>query len=155
MKNLALLSPVSKVVSISEEKIDKNGKSYKQFKVQGLNKTREVHGGIEMDIITPGRRVSINQHEDSYLTPGNPDPFYKANVGDFIAVGIYSATGLEPYEITNDETGEVREVTSYTFGVIRGRDPEKTMNSNGRQFPGTEVTQREEVKTSVFADDED
>lgn len=150
MKNLTKLSPIATVINVSEDKQDKNGTTFRTLRVQGLSLVEEVHGGIVMQVKTRGKEVSINQYETSYLD-GKPDPFFDAKVGEHVAVEIWRADGLTPYEITNNETGEVREVNSYTFGLVRGSgSPEAYLKNQGHSFAGMsgEVTSSETVEST-------
>lgn len=134
--NLKLMSPISQVIAVSDIKQDKNGRNYKTFRLQGLNKKKEIHGGIEIEVKVPGRKVSINQYEENYLN-GEPDTFYNASVGDYLGVEIYTAQNLEAYEIPDAETGEVREVTTFTFGITRGENPMTFLKNRGLIFDST------------------
>lgn len=141
--NLIQLSPIAKVLSVSEDRQDKNDRTYRLLRLQGLSESEEVHAGIRIKVRTPGRKVSITQYEESYLN-GEKEDFFDAQEGEHIAVGIFQATNLEPYEIEDTETGEVREVTSYTFPVIRGQNPVTVLKNAGHQFEGEEPMETEE-----------
>ena len=52
-----------------------------------------------------------------------------------LAVEIWTAQ-TEPYDIVDTETGEAREVSSYTFPVIRGDNPVTVLENAGRQLLG-------------------
>ena len=156
MKNLTKLSPIATVINISEDKQDKNGTTFRTIRVQGLSLVEEVHGGIVMQVKTRGKEVSINQYETSYLD-GKPDPFFDAQVGDHVAVEIWRAENLESYEITNPESGEIREVNSYTFGLVRGSgSPEAYLKNQGHRFAGMNseaVSEKTEETVTNFIED--
>jgi len=149
-QNLKQLSPIATVLDVSEDRKDKNDRTYRLLRVQGLAKAEEIHGGIVMTVNTPGRKVSITQYEESYLN-GEKEPFFDSKPGDHIAVEIFQANNLEPYEIPDTETGEVREVTSYTFPVIRGQNPVTVLKNAGRRFADDEMgeTVKDEVGYSI------
>lgn len=134
-KNLTLLSPICRVIDVSDIREDKNGREYRLLRLQGLTLTKEVHGGIEVTVKAPGRKVSMTQYKESYLD-NNPDAFWDSKVGDHVAVEIYAAQNLESYEIVNQDTGESRDVTSYTFPVIRGQNPLNVLKNAGHSFEG-------------------
>lgn len=142
-QNLTQLSPVSQVLDVSEERLDKNDKTYKLLRLRGMTETKEIHGGIEINVKTPGRKVSITQYEESYLD-NEKEPFFDAQEGDFIAVEIYQAKNLKPYEIIDNDTGDVREVNSYTFPVVRGQNPETVLKNANHEFEGAETTEEAE-----------
>jgi len=127
-----MLSPIVEVVNVSEIRQDKNGRNYKLLRLQGVTETEEVIGGKTYTVKQRGKRVSITQYKESYLND-EQDPFFDANVGDMLGIEIHTAQ-TKPYEIVDDETGEVREVTSYTFPVIRGDNPVTTLENAGREL---------------------
>lgn len=128
------LSPVSEVIGISELRQDKNDRNFKVLRLQGLTETEEVIGGKSYTIKNRGKKVSLSQWEESYLN-GEPDAFFDAQEGDMLAVEIWTAQ-TEPYDITDEDTGEVRSVTSYTFPVIRGDNPATVLENSGRTLKG-------------------
>lgn len=127
-----MLSPISEVVNVSEVREDKNGRSYKLLRLQGITETEEKVGGKVYTVQQRGKRVSITQYEESYLN-NEQDPFFDAEVGDMLGIEIFTAQ-TKPYEIVDDETGEVREVTSYTYPVIRGDNPVTTLENADREL---------------------
>lgn len=131
---LKQLSPVAEVINVSELKQDKNDRNFKVLRLQGLTETEEIIGGKKYTIKGRGKKVSLTQWERSYLNQ-EPEPFFDADKGDMLAVEIWTAQ-TEPYDITDDETGEVREVSSYTFPVIRGDNPVTVLENAGRQLLG-------------------
>jgi hypothetical protein len=130
MQNITQLSPLAEVISIKEGGEDKNGNSFRTLRLRGLSESIREVNGISVRVKSRTKEVSMNQWEDSYLTPGTADPFYDANVGDFLAVGIYRAD-VEPYDIIDNTTGEVNEVSSYTFPVHEGDNPSTVLSSAG------------------------
>lgn len=134
---LTKLSPIVTVKSVSEPKEDKNGRTYKVLRLQGISESVEVIAGKKYNIRERGKEVSLTQHKESYLN-GEPDPFWDAKEGETLGVEIWNAQGLKPYDIVDSETGETREATSYTFPVIRGDNPKTVMESSERYFADEE-----------------
>jgi hypothetical protein len=138
MQNLTELSPIAQVVEVSAMKQDKNDRNFKTLRLEGLAQSYENHGGVNILVTNRSKQVSMNQWEESYLD-GRPSPFFGSKVGDHIGVSIFQAV-VEPYEITNQSTGEVREVNSYTFPVIRGENPVTALRNAGHELAGAETT---------------
>lgn len=150
-KNLTLISPIAKVTSVSETKQDKNGNDYRTLRLSTMATVMETHGGIEIPVKTAVRGISLNQWKESYLD-GAQEPFYDAKVGEHIAVEVWNARNLEPYDLVNNTTGEVTKQTTHTFAVQRGRNPEKALNSDGKFFAKSEIEETV-VKTNSFIED--
>lgn len=157
MQNLTTLSPISRVIAVNTQSpdgtpyTDKNGREFRILKLQGLNTTMRVIGGIQYPVKTLGRVVSLPQWKENYLN-NSQDPFFDAEVGEHIDVSIVSANGLEPYSITNNETGEVREVTSFTFPLIVGQNAETVLKNRGLRFADPNSVETEEYATGSMED---
>lgn len=166
MKNLKELSPIAQVVEVQttyganhpkagEPYVDKNGREFRIIKLQGLTSTIQNIGGIDYPVRGLGRTVSLTQWKENYLN-NTQDPFYDAKVGEHLAVSIMTAENLNPYEITDQESGEVREVTSYTFPVIQGQNPLTLLKNRGYSFAdgqtvSIETTEDEQVEAPELA----
>lgn len=146
-----MLSPVSKVVSVSEPKTDKNGRNYRVLRLEGFGKQMRNIGGVEVAVRVKTKQVSMTQYEQSYLND-QQEAFYDARPGEILAVQIHQATNLKPYEISDPQTGEVRDVTSYTFPVIEGETPLTVLKNAGHEF---DTTTGEDIVNRKLAEVED
>lgn len=150
---LKQLSPVAQVIGVSEIKQDKNDRNFKVLRLQGLTETVETIGGKQYTIKNRGKQVSLSQWEESYLN-GDQEAFFDAQKGDMLAVEIWTAQ-TEPYDIVDDETGEVRTVTSYTFPVIRGDNPVTVLENAERQLRGGDSAMAEAQEVHAPAEEEE
>lgn len=147
--NLTQLSDISQVIAISEVKTDKNGREFKTLRLSApAYKVQSVPGIGEVRVKTKAKQVSVNAWKESYLD-SKPSFGWDAKINDWLSVGIFVATNLEPYEITDTSSGEIREVTSRTFAVEEGTNPDTQLKNDGYTFESTHDD--EKVKAEIAA----
>jgi hypothetical protein len=139
------LSPIVEVIgrratdSSGEPLVDKNGNHFVTLRLQGLTVTEKVIAGKKYTVKGRGKQISMNQWEESYLPSLDTDPFFNSQVGDMLDIEIFRAD-VKPYNITDGETGEIREVESYTFPVIAGDNPKTILENADRELAEEDVS---------------
>lgn len=104
------------VTSFGEVKKDSNQRIYKQLFLKGNDMKYVNVGGKTVPIRTEARESSIIVRESRYLDD-KPDFGWDFKIGERVAGAIVTREVM-PYEITDQKTGEVRTVTTYTRPVL-------------------------------------
>lgn len=117
-----------KVVAVSEEKLAKDGRAFYTITVQDAT-----------NVFAPQRTRNMWQQRDAQGNPvwriPNADQA-KALIGKLIPGQIISKT-VVPFEITNEETGEVRTVNSCTSVIFGHEDVNATFAAFGHPVLGS------------------
>lgn len=109
-----------KKVAESAVKQDKNGRNYKTvtFETNGIE-IQKV-GGRDVQVHVPVKSSSMNVYESSYLD--NKEEFgYSLPLGSYVP-GAIVTQNVEPYQIPDTRTGEMRTVSTYSAIVIGDTD---------------------------------
>lgn len=110
------MSKLLKKTAESAVKQDKNGRNYKTVTFTTLP-TVVLNG---QTIHVPTKSSSMNVYEESYLN--NQEEFgYSLSVNSLVQGDIVTRN-VEPYQITDRGTGEMRTVTTYTSVVLGDTD---------------------------------
>ena len=110
------MSKLLKKTAESAVKQDKNGRNYKTVTFTTLP-TVVLNG---QTIHVPTKSSSINVNEESYLN--NQEEFgYSLSVNSLVQGDIVTRN-VEPYQIADRSTGEMRTVTTYTSVVLGDTD---------------------------------
>jgi len=110
-----------KKVAESAVKQDKNGKNYKTITFQTIGtQMQNVPGVGNVRVSVPTKTSSMNVYEESYLN-GKEEFGYSLPVGEYVTGDIVTRT-VEPYSITDTNSGEVRTVNTYTAIVLGDTD---------------------------------
>jgi hypothetical protein len=101
-----------KIVSKSASRADKNGKDFITVRFSTPNTI--IENGVTLHI--KPKEASLNLWEESYLD-GKPDFGYNLNVGQYVQGEIVTRI-VEPYEIPDTRTGEMRTVSTRSLVVL-------------------------------------
>lgn len=109
------MSNFVKIIAISDEKKDKNNRTYKSITLESPNVQRYVDESTGEEITVHGRpkRTTINAYERQYLDDA-PHYLYNNQIGD-IVYGSIVTRSVEPYNIPTKNG--VRTVDRYTAFV--------------------------------------
>lgn len=102
-------------------KQDKNGKNYKNVLFSTFNMEERNMGGRKIMIKTHSKTSSFNAYEESYLD-SKPEYGWDAKEGDYLFVAQVTRD-VEPYHIPDQQTGELREINSYTARIPGVENP--------------------------------
>lgn len=116
------------VVSVSNVKKDKNKRSFKTIKVRTSDKKSFINDdGVKVTAKIQPKIGTINSWEESYLD-GNQEFTYEFAEGEVI-LGDVVTLQVEPYEIPNQQTGEIRTVNRFSC-VVLGDSTAPSWNSD-------------------------
>lgn len=131
------------VVAISDEKEDKNGRSYKRVTLKNLDIVSIVdpETGEIISVKVQPKLGNVNAYAESYLN-GLPSFLFDAKVGEKV-LGNVESRMVKPYEIERD--GEVLTIDKYSTPVFGNTDEDTweslvkaAFKNNGREFPDAE-----------------
>tara|TARA_R110002051_G_C8623761_1_gene483769 strand:- start:215 stop:739 length:525 start_codon:yes stop_codon:yes gene_type:complete len=119
--------------SISDVKQDKNGRNYVQISLSsGAKRTvLDKDSGKTYQVESPGKSTTVNSWEKTYLDESK-HWMYDLKVGSLLDGTIYTAQ-VEPYIIEDEESGDNREVSTYT-GFVLGFETDAAFESRVRRM---------------------
>ena len=116
-----------KAIEVSEVKEASNGNLYKVVTFQELSEFAVLPGKGQTEVktnATPHKRVLWN----------NQDGLFHSMEQNDVTFGTIKRLEVDEYEITNQQTGEVRRATSTTVVQFRGESDDSTAMRYGRKL---------------------
>lgn len=126
------MANVLRITAVSEP-ITTNGKTFKKVSF-AQHGTQQVDG---IAVISDAKPRTRNVFATTY--DGQPNPLYdQLKVGSGV-LGTIETDAVEPYEITNPETGEVKTVNMYTCVKYQSESLNSAFKAAGRPLAGSAI----------------